>query len=163
MKGVLPWLVCWTRHTGTRDFYPALAALVSSVKNNFFLAIHYSNLCVPASPNQPICLYAYVEACSRAGPPVSKCVSTVSPKKTTNMSLPAPCRQNDVIGEVLLRYKEASLWAPFISTNMTGGFNGFHEFLYEFQAIFRLRWRPFHHAADHTISLHFLVDWFCLC
>ncbi len=35
MKGVLPWLVCGARHSGTRDFYPALAALVTSVQNIF--------------------------------------------------------------------------------------------------------------------------------
>jgi hypothetical protein len=29
MKGVLPWLVRWTRRAGTRDIFPALAALVS--------------------------------------------------------------------------------------------------------------------------------------
>ncbi len=35
MKGVLPWLVRWARHYGKRDFYPALAALVSPVQNIF--------------------------------------------------------------------------------------------------------------------------------
>ncbi len=28
MKGVLPWLVRWTRYVSTRNFYPALAVLV---------------------------------------------------------------------------------------------------------------------------------------
>jgi hypothetical protein len=49
MKGVLPWLVHWACRGGARDyltFCPALAALVSSVQNNFFLTIHY----VPVSP-----------------------------------------------------------------------------------------------------------------
>jgi hypothetical protein len=32
-KEVLPWLVRWARHTGTRDFYPAFDALVSTVQN----------------------------------------------------------------------------------------------------------------------------------
>jgi hypothetical protein len=31
MKGVLPWLYRWARRAGTRDFCPALAALVSTV------------------------------------------------------------------------------------------------------------------------------------
>jgi hypothetical protein len=43
MKDVLPWLVCWASHAGTRDFCPALAALVGSIQNIFFLAVHYSN------------------------------------------------------------------------------------------------------------------------
>ncbi len=47
MKGVLPWLVPWALCAGTRDVYPALAALVSPVQNMFFLAVHYLNLCVP--------------------------------------------------------------------------------------------------------------------
>jgi hypothetical protein len=37
MIGVLPWLVRWTRLAGTIDFCPALAALVSSLKNIIFL------------------------------------------------------------------------------------------------------------------------------
>jgi hypothetical protein len=36
MKGVLRWLVRWARHTGTRDFYPAMAALVNPVQKDFF-------------------------------------------------------------------------------------------------------------------------------
>ncbi len=43
MKGVLPWLVCWACRAGTRDFCPALGALVDPVQNNFFLTIHYFN------------------------------------------------------------------------------------------------------------------------
>ncbi len=35
MKGVFPWLVSWALCAGTRDFYPALAALVSPVQNIF--------------------------------------------------------------------------------------------------------------------------------
>jgi hypothetical protein len=46
MKGVLPWLVHWACRAGSRDFYPALAALVSLVKNIFFLTVHFVNLCV---------------------------------------------------------------------------------------------------------------------
>jgi hypothetical protein len=34
----------WARRAGTRDFYPALAALVSLVKR--FLTVHYLNLYV---------------------------------------------------------------------------------------------------------------------
>ncbi len=36
MKGVLPWLVPWALCAGTRDVYPALAALASPVQNMFF-------------------------------------------------------------------------------------------------------------------------------
>jgi hypothetical protein len=46
MKGVLPWLVRWARRVGTRDFYPALAALVSPVQNFIFFTVNYFNLCV---------------------------------------------------------------------------------------------------------------------
>jgi hypothetical protein len=46
MKGALPWLVRWARRAGTSDFYPALAALVSTIQNIFFLTLHYFNLCV---------------------------------------------------------------------------------------------------------------------
>jgi hypothetical protein len=35
MKGVLPWVVRWAHLAGTRDFYPALAALVSPVQYFF--------------------------------------------------------------------------------------------------------------------------------
>ncbi len=47
MKGALPWLVCWDHCAGTRDFYPALAALVSPAQNIIFLTIYYLNLCAP--------------------------------------------------------------------------------------------------------------------
>jgi hypothetical protein len=36
MKEILHWLVHWALHAGTRDFYPALTALVSPVQNSFF-------------------------------------------------------------------------------------------------------------------------------
>jgi hypothetical protein len=41
LKEVFPWLVRWARSAGTRDFYPALAALVNPVQNIFFLTVHY--------------------------------------------------------------------------------------------------------------------------
>ncbi len=34
MKGVLPWLVCWAVQDVTKDFRPALVALVSPVQNS---------------------------------------------------------------------------------------------------------------------------------
>ncbi len=42
---VLPWLVRWARRAGTRDFYPAMAVLVSLEQNNIFLTANI--LCVP--------------------------------------------------------------------------------------------------------------------
>jgi hypothetical protein len=36
MKGVLPWLVHWARRASTRDFCPALDALVGPVQKYFF-------------------------------------------------------------------------------------------------------------------------------
>jgi hypothetical protein len=47
MKGVLHWLVCWALQEGTKDFCPAVAALVSPVQNSFFLTVHYFNTFVP--------------------------------------------------------------------------------------------------------------------
>jgi hypothetical protein len=46
-KGVLPWLVHWPRRAGTRIFRPALAALVGSVPNIFFLTANYFTSFVP--------------------------------------------------------------------------------------------------------------------
>jgi hypothetical protein len=40
-------LVRWARSAGTRDFCPALAALVGQVQNNFFLTVHYFTSFVP--------------------------------------------------------------------------------------------------------------------
>ncbi len=59
MKGVLSWLIRWARRAGTRDFHLALA---------FLLTVHYFNLCVPIAEQPSL-------AGSRAGPPVSECVS----------------------------------------------------------------------------------------
>ncbi len=36
----LSWLVCWVRCAGTRDFCPALVAVVGPVQNKFFLSVH---------------------------------------------------------------------------------------------------------------------------
>jgi hypothetical protein len=45
MKGVLPWLVRWACRAGTRNFCPALAALVGPVLVQKFssLIMHYFN------------------------------------------------------------------------------------------------------------------------
>ncbi len=70
MKGALPRLARWARRAGTREFFPALAALVSPVQN-IFLAAHFFPLCVPIAqqPGQAIvpgclslylCLWAYL-------------------------------------------------------------------------------------------------------
>jgi hypothetical protein len=42
MKGALPWLARLADHAGARDFFPALAALVSPIQNMFFLTTHFS-------------------------------------------------------------------------------------------------------------------------
>jgi hypothetical protein len=62
MKGVHLWLVRFARRARTKDFYPALAALIIPVQNMFRLTVNYLNLCVPW-------------VCSRAGPHFSKCAS----------------------------------------------------------------------------------------
>ncbi len=63
MKVILPWLVRWACRAGTRNFCPALAALVGPVQHIFFLAIHYFNPFVSIAPAS--------WAGSRAGSPVS--------------------------------------------------------------------------------------------
>jgi hypothetical protein len=47
MKRVLSCLVRCAYHAGTRDLYPALAALVGPVQNIFFLALHSFSSFVP--------------------------------------------------------------------------------------------------------------------
>ncbi len=44
--------VLLARRASTRDFYPALAALVSPAQNIFFLTAHFFNICVPIA-HQP--------------------------------------------------------------------------------------------------------------
>jgi hypothetical protein len=65
MKGVFPWLVPWTRRADTRDFYPALAALVGPGQNIFPHRTLFLFMC----PHRPA-----TWAGSRAGPPISECV-----------------------------------------------------------------------------------------
>ncbi len=65
IKGVLPWLVRWACRSGTRYFCPASAALVSPVENKFFSRRTLFKL----SPSKL--------AGSRAGSPISYCVSLV--------------------------------------------------------------------------------------
>jgi hypothetical protein len=71
MKGVLPWLVRWARRAGSRDFYPALAALVNLVKNIFF---PHSTLLQFMCPHRPA-----TWASSRTGPPVYEFEYPVKP------------------------------------------------------------------------------------
>jgi hypothetical protein len=47
MKGVLPLLIRWSCRAGTKDFCPALAALVGHVQNIFFLIVHFFYAFVP--------------------------------------------------------------------------------------------------------------------
>jgi hypothetical protein len=65
MKGVFPWLVRWTRHTGTRDFWPALADLVSPVQNTFSspytISVHLSPS--PSQLGRQSCLVASLFVC----------------------------------------------------------------------------------------------------
>ncbi len=66
MKEALPWLVILARRAGTRDFFPALAALVSPVQNFFPHRTLFQFVC----PHRPS-----TWAVRRAGPPVSECVT----------------------------------------------------------------------------------------
>jgi hypothetical protein len=66
---VLPWLVCWARRAGTRDFLSCLGCSGQPSTTYFFLTVHYFNFCVPVSqqPGQ-----AVVQGCLSL-----KCVSPV--------------------------------------------------------------------------------------
>jgi hypothetical protein len=77
IKGVLPWLVRWALRGGTRDFCPALAALVSPVQNITFLIAHFFTFLVPIAqqPGQ--------WAGSRAGSPVSVSLFAPDPPPLT--------------------------------------------------------------------------------
>jgi hypothetical protein len=70
MKGVLPWLVRWSRPAGTIDFCPALAALVSPVQNIIFLTPHFFTIFVPITqqPGQAGCLCVSVLGSIRSTP-----------------------------------------------------------------------------------------------
>ncbi len=63
MQGVLPRLVRWARRAVTRDFCPALAALISPGQNIIFLTAHFFHF---ISPHHSATLPG-----SRAGSPVS--------------------------------------------------------------------------------------------
>jgi hypothetical protein len=56
MKAAYLWLVRWACRAGTRDFCSALAALVGSVLNIFFLTIRYFNSFFPIAqqPGQTV-------------------------------------------------------------------------------------------------------------
>jgi hypothetical protein len=51
MKGVLPWLVRWACCAGTRNFCPALAALVGPVQN-IFSSPYAISINLSSSPQQ---------------------------------------------------------------------------------------------------------------
>jgi hypothetical protein len=70
MNEVLPRLVRCSCHAGTRDFCPALAALVGPVQNNFFLTIHYFNSFVPITQQagQAVVFVAWLLVYDSGGP-----------------------------------------------------------------------------------------------
>jgi hypothetical protein len=81
LVGSLGWAI-------TKDFNPALAALVSSVQNIFLLTVYNLNLCVPIGPHRPA-----TWAASRARPPVSEYVSVAETAMVglfTTKSVPTP-------------------------------------------------------------------------
>ncbi len=100
IKVVLPCLVHWALRAGTRDFYPALAALIGPVQNIFASAYTFS-IYVPPSPSnlgrQPcmaayLCLCVSVSTCLRGawggGGGVGIEVSTVWLDHTTPIFIP---------------------------------------------------------------------------
>jgi hypothetical protein len=62
----ISWLVRWACRAGTRDVGPALAALVGSVKNIFFLTVHYFNsfFLITQQAGQQPCWVACLLVCS---------------------------------------------------------------------------------------------------
>jgi len=60
MIGVLPWLVGWTRRAGTKDFCPALAALVSQIQNIIFhrTLFHFNSPHRPCNLERQACRVA---------------------------------------------------------------------------------------------------------
>jgi hypothetical protein len=79
IKGVLPWLVRWTRRAGTIEFRPALAALVSPVQNIIFLTVHFFTLLVSIAqqPEQAgvlgrlsLCIWQCAHTLSNCSPPM---------------------------------------------------------------------------------------------
>jgi hypothetical protein len=77
MKSILPWLVCWARRAGTRNFYIALAALA---QYKIFFPHHtlFRFMC----PHRPA-----TWAGNHAWPPVCKCVSLGTPMPLTLFEL----------------------------------------------------------------------------
>jgi len=51
MKGAFPWLVCWAPCAGTRNFYPAMAALVRP-STNIFSSPYTFSLYLSPSPSE---------------------------------------------------------------------------------------------------------------
>jgi hypothetical protein len=70
MKGVLPWLVRWALHAGTRDFFPVLGCSSRASTKYFFPR---PTLCHFICHHRPA-----TSAGSRAWPPVSYCVSPIA-------------------------------------------------------------------------------------
>ncbi len=62
MEWILPWLVRWACRAGTRDFCPALAALVGPVQNMFF-PLH--NIAQQPGSGQAACLCICVSGGNR--------------------------------------------------------------------------------------------------
>jgi hypothetical protein len=63
MKGVLPWLVRRACRAGTRDFFPALTALVGPVQNTFFRQRTLFYFIVPVAQQAEVGRQSYRVAC----------------------------------------------------------------------------------------------------
>jgi hypothetical protein len=65
MKVVLPWLVRWAHRAGTRDFGPALAALVGPGQNIFSspYTISFYLSPSPSKLGRHLCLVAFLFLC----------------------------------------------------------------------------------------------------
>jgi hypothetical protein len=74
MKGVLSWLVHWARCASTRDFCPALAALVGPVQNicssPYTVSRHFSTS--PSKLVRQLCRVACLLICVSGGGPIYK-------------------------------------------------------------------------------------------
>ncbi len=99
IKGILPCLVRWTRRSGTRDFCPTLAALVSPAQNIF--------------PHRTLfqLIYGYPPpsnvACRRVGSPVSVSV-VLADQDLVNLfadTLEAIASVERVVNKILVRFR----------------------------------------------------------
>jgi hypothetical protein len=94
MKRVLPWLLCWACRAGTRNFFPALAALVSPVQSIFYLAVHNISIHLPPStsklgrqPRRVACLLVCVSGLDVCSYPELEALGSIYSNKSGSFAI----------------------------------------------------------------------------